>query len=62
MNTIGGSIMNTEFKQWLEKQEYAYNPTPRERGWLIHSVVTSKYGTAFIIWKWEAIYPTLKII
>jgi len=55
------NIMNPEFKNWLTKQEYAYNPTPRERGWLIHSVVTSKYGTAFIIWKWEAIYPTLKI-
>ena len=53
--------MNPKFKQWLEKQEYAYNPTPREKGWLIYSVMADKYGTGFIVWKWEAIYLTLKI-
>jgi hypothetical protein len=53
--------MNTEFKQWLEKQEYAYNPTPRERGWLIRSVVVDKYGEAFMVWKWETIHSGFKI-
>ena len=51
--------MNPEFKQWLKEQEYAYYPIPRERGWIIYSVVADKYGTGFIVWNWEAIYPTL---
>ena len=53
--------MNPEFIQWLEKQEYAYNPTPRERGWVIHSVVEDKYRAGFMIWKWETIHSGFKI-
>jgi hypothetical protein len=53
--------MNPEFIQWLEKQEYAYNPIPRERGWLIYSVVADKYGTGFMVSKWEAIHSGFKI-
>jgi hypothetical protein len=57
--------MNPKFKEWLEEQTYAANPIynpynpilPRERGWLIHSVVVEEYGTGYTVWKWEEIHP-----
>ena len=30
--------MNKYFLQWLQKQEYAYNPKPRKTGWIIWKV------------------------
>jgi hypothetical protein len=30
--------MNPQFKYWLEQQDYAWNPIPRKRGWIIWSV------------------------
>lgn len=53
--------MNPEFKNWLTEQKYAYNPIPREKGWMIYSVVEDKYGTGYIIWKWEVIHLGFKI-
>ena len=30
--------MHLEFIKWLKQQDYAWNPTPRKRGWMVWSV------------------------
>lgn len=51
--------MNKDFKQWLTKQEYAYNPKPREKGWIIWKVNRNMLLNSElkhinqIKWKWD---------
>lgn len=56
--------MNKEFIQWLQKQEYAYNPKLREKGWIIwevnrHMLLNSELEYVKYIkqhkWKWDGI-------
>ena len=53
--------MNNNFKQWLQEQEYAYNPKPGKKGWIIWKVnrnMLSNSGLEHIKqvkWKWDGI-------
>jgi hypothetical protein len=56
--------MNKDFIKWLKEQEYAYNPQPREKGWIIWEVnrnmlLNSELEYVKHIkqhkWKWEGI-------
>jgi hypothetical protein len=53
--------MNQQFYDWLKEQEYAYNPKPREKGWIIWKVnrnMLSNSGLEHIKqikWKWDGI-------
>ena len=55
----GGQNMNNNFIQWFQEQEYAYNPKPRKKGWIIWEVNRNMLLNSElehikqIKWKWD---------
>lgn len=53
--------MNKHFINWLQEQEYAYNPNPRKKGWIIWKVNRNMLLNSElehikqIKWKWDGI-------
>jgi len=59
MNTEVKKSLNKQFIDWLQEQEYAWNPEGRKTGWFIYSVLADKYRVKWkgvdVFWGWDKI-------